>query len=111
MSSFQCSSIIFTHDRVQLFSSARALHRGGIVHGDFEPRNIVVQPDGHVVIVDFGCSEVHACNGSCTEILALAERLEIDPFLAVHHYHHSSLWTCFALAAFTLFVSGLLLLK
>ncbi len=38
----------------QLIDGLRALHRKETLHQDLKPDNILVRPDGHVVIVDFG---------------------------------------------------------
>lgn len=39
---------------VRLVDPLVALHRAGYVHGDLKPENVIVQPDGTPILVDFG---------------------------------------------------------
>ncbi|HWG14199.1 MAG TPA: Stk1 family PASTA domain-containing Ser/Thr kinase [Streptosporangiaceae bacterium] len=39
---------------VPLLSGLAAAHRAGIVHRDVKPENVLIAPDGHLKVVDFG---------------------------------------------------------
>ncbi len=60
-------------------SALAALHRGGIVHGDLKPSNVMLERTGHAKIIDFGSAfelekppPVH----TCTPTYAAPEVLE-----------------------------------
>ncbi|KAJ6602442.1 hypothetical protein DFH09DRAFT_1068848 [Mycena vulgaris] len=58
--------------RKELLDKVADLHQGGICHNDLEPRNILVDDDGHVNIADFHImSSDHICEGhhSCDELV------------------------------------------
>jgi serine/threonine-protein kinase len=38
----------------QILEAAGFAHRNGIVHRDFKPGNVIVDPEGHVTVTDFG---------------------------------------------------------
>lgn len=42
---------------LQLVAGVRALHDVGLRHGDLKPANVLVRPDGRVVVVDFGLTQ------------------------------------------------------
>jgi predicted Ser/Thr protein kinase len=44
----------------QVCSGLGYAHRRGVVHRDIKPANVIVQPDGHAKIVDFGIARVQS---------------------------------------------------
>lgn len=42
----------------QILSALEAVHEKGIVHSDIKPQNVVLLPDGHVYLMDFGISKM-----------------------------------------------------
>jgi tRNA A-37 threonylcarbamoyl transferase component Bud32 len=52
---------------------AVSLHDHGVIHNDFEPRNVVIS-GGKLRVIDFGMAELgHDCNGPshCISLLEL----------------------------------------
>lgn len=39
-----------------VLSALGSLHRRGLAHGDVTPRNVLVEADGHAVLIDLGCT-------------------------------------------------------
>ncbi|MFN8614120.1 MAG: serine/threonine-protein kinase [Vulcanimicrobiota bacterium] len=39
-----------------IVSALQAVHARGLIHGDIKPENILIQPHGRPVLIDFGCS-------------------------------------------------------
>src|SRR5207253_2297496 len=37
-----------------------AAHAAGVLHGDLKPSNVILRPDGHAVVTDFGLSSAWA---------------------------------------------------
>ncbi|KAH9014661.1 hypothetical protein EDB85DRAFT_2097786 [Lactarius pseudohatsudake] len=48
-------------EQTQIYGLVWDLHRGGIVHGDLEPRNIARVPGGGFRLIDFSESVRHSC--------------------------------------------------
>ena len=43
---------------MQIVRAMAAAHAGGLVHRDLKPANILVTPDGHVKVIDFGLAQL-----------------------------------------------------
>ena len=57
----------------ELMGHAVLLHIRGVLHNDFEPRNVVVS-EGKLKVIDFGMAELgHVCRGPnrCQSLLEL----------------------------------------
>jgi serine/threonine protein kinase len=55
------------------------VHLHGVAHGDVEPRNVVLDDEGRVTLVDFDSADRrHACSGAlnCYELKSLADALK-----------------------------------
>jgi hypothetical protein len=81
-----------------LYNKLLQLHRVGILHGDFEPRNVALGPRG-VILLDFShSSDHHSCNGEtlCHELVYARSILELELVgrfnssmeRADHHFFH-----------------------
>ena len=42
----------------QIIAGARALHRREMLHQDLRPENVMISPDGHVTLIDFGAAYI-----------------------------------------------------
>jgi serine/threonine-protein kinase len=45
---------------VEMTEALASAHQAGIVHRDLKPENVMVRPDGHVKILDFGLAKLRA---------------------------------------------------
>jgi len=63
----------------QLVDGVAALHAAGIVHRDIKPSNVLVEDDGHLVLLDFGFSSPLAADSLPSEERALAGTI---PYMA-----------------------------
>ncbi len=57
---------------VELVVGLSALHQARVIHRDMKPANVLVKPDGHVVILDFGLATTALAEGaSMTDVHAI----------------------------------------
>lgn len=58
---------------VSLSRTVEALHAAGVSHNDIAPRNVLVDVNGDVHLIDFSNSTMHECLGKdrCPELLEL----------------------------------------
>ena len=49
--------------------SLELLHQAGVIHRDIAPDNIMLMPDGSLVLLDFGCARSMEDNKSMTVVL------------------------------------------
>ena len=80
--------------RCQIINSLCRIHLMGVMHGDIALRNLVVQPDGFVTIIDFGMSCLHQCNvATCVEISNVALQFGVEVEKPKTSGICSSVWT------------------
>jgi serine/threonine protein kinase len=65
----------------QLTNILKQVHSQGIVHRDIKPSNIVLQPDGQLVLTDFG-----AANEAAAENLDMTHSIKIPGYTAPEQY-------------------------
>lgn len=66
-------------DRKILLSHLIRIHRAGVKHNGFEPRNVVMSESGEPKIIDFDNSSHSICTGlKCIELVEVARWLNLD---------------------------------
>jgi tRNA A-37 threonylcarbamoyl transferase component Bud32 len=61
-----------------VYAAACTLHEAHVIHNDLEPRNVLVDKEDEVHLIDFHVSQIdHECGGpgKCEELDYLAARL------------------------------------
>ncbi len=54
----------------ELLAAIGALHENNIIHRDIKPENIIIQPDGRVILLDYGIARLYTKNSNTdTELL------------------------------------------
>ncbi|KAJ7243419.1 hypothetical protein B0H12DRAFT_834193 [Mycena haematopus] len=73
------NSQLGTSDKLRLYDALTELHRAGVQHSDFVPRNVLRRHDGSFSVIDFGNATVdHLCSGTeCEELKELRDALKI----------------------------------
>jgi hypothetical protein len=67
--------------REKVYAAACTLHQAHVIHNDIEPRNVLIDREGGIHIIDFHVSQIdHECEGpgKCDELDGLADRLGIQ---------------------------------
>ena len=54
---------------LDICSALCPLHAAGLVHRDINPNNIVIDPSGHAVLIDFGISREYSTDRACDTVI------------------------------------------
>lgn len=74
ISGFMCPVHTALH-RLAFTAALKAIHSAGVLHGDLNPRNLVVDARGAVAIIDFGRSIIEP--SGITDADQLCEKLKL----------------------------------
>ncbi|KAG8917550.1 hypothetical protein FRC01_002378 [Tulasnella sp. 417] len=70
--------ILSLEQRRELYRIVAKIHEANVEHGDVAPRNVTLNSNGRVMVLDFSHSEFHECeHGNCDELRYLRKKLEL----------------------------------
>ncbi|KAG8928061.1 hypothetical protein FRC01_006513 [Tulasnella sp. 417] len=70
--------ILSLEQRRELYRIVVKIHEANVEHGDVAPRNVTLNSNGRVMVLDFSHSEFHECgHGNCDELRYLRKKLEL----------------------------------
>lgn len=66
--------------RQELYRIVAKIHESHVEHGDLSPRNVALNDDGRVMVLDFSHSKLHECEGegNCQELQSLHWELQLS---------------------------------
>ncbi|WCJ36008.1 protein-serine kinase 1 [Euphorbia peplus] len=89
---------IFSEDQARVYtaeivSAVSHLHKCGIVHRDLKPENILMDPDGHVMITDFGLAKEIDESSRSNSMCGTTEYMAPEILLSKGHNKDADWWS------------------
>jgi len=81
---------------IEICSALKAAHDQGIVHRDLKPSNLLIDPDGHVHLTDFGVAQSYAASQRLTVaggVIGTAEYMSPEQAAGQRATRHSDLYS------------------